>query len=238
MGYSWLSVHRVRFTSPKSAKDGAPVAPVGAETWRFGPHAPLGENGLRTGVSDVWGGIAFYNDRQMAEAVVADPAQHLDFLDDTAEHWHALACVITHRGEVDWSTPSEPHPALAPLPHDPGGVLAVITTAGYMRPAPEELDRIKPFLKKVDEVVSWYRTLDTNTAAMLFGAVEAKQGMTFSIWKTDPDMTSAAYRSGTHSDFLAMHRAKPMFDTSSFTRLRLISSTGSWDQADPRVAAL
>lgn len=169
--------------------------------------------------------------------MVSDPFAHLSFLGETAEHWHALAAVIAHRGEVDWSTETEPHPALLPLGEDPGGTMAVITSAGYLRPAQDELDRIKPFLKRVNEVVDWYRTLESNAAAMLFNAVESKQGMTFSIWKSDPGMLGSAYKSGKHSEFLKMHQSDPMFDMSSFTRLRLLASSGSWDGADPRVLA-
>ena len=207
---------------------------MGSSVWRFGPHAPLGEDGLRTGAADVWGGVAFYQSREAAEAVVSDPFAHLSFLGEAVEHWHALAAVIAHRGEVDWSTETEPHPALLPLSEDPGGTMAVITSAGYLRPAKDELDRIKPFLRRVNEVVDWYRTLESNAAAMLFNAVESKQGMTFSIWKSDPGMLASAYKIGKHSEFLKMHQSDPMFDMSSFTRLRLLASSGSWDGVDPR----
>jgi hypothetical protein len=238
VGYSWLSVHRVRFLQSRSAAiDGVPGAPENAAAWRFGPHAPLGEDGLRTGVSDVWGGVGFYHSQQAAEAVVGDPSAHLNFLGETAENWHALAAVIAHRGDVDWSTETEPHPALTPLGEDPGGTMAVITTAGYLRPAQDEMDRIKPFLRKVNEVVDWYQTLECNAAAMLFNAVESKQGMTFSVWKSDPGMLGSAYRNGKHSEFLKMHQSEPMFDMSSFTRLRLLASSGSWEGRDPRASA-
>lgn len=238
MTYSWLSVHRVRFAAARDAgTDGAPSGPPGAAAWRFGPHAPLGEDGLRTGISDIWGGTGFYASRADAETVVADPEAALPFLRDAAEHWHALACVIAHRGEVDWSTPTEPHPALAPVDRDPGGVLAVITTAGYVSRDASQRPRIIDFLARVDQVVDHYRTLDANTAAMLFNAVEAKDGMTFSIWKSDPQMIASAYRSGVHPENLARHRETPMFDRSSFTRLRLLASSGTWDGVDPRAAA-
>lgn len=238
MPYSWLTIHRARFPEPRNATtDGAPPGPATASAWRFGPHAPIREDGLRTGISDTWGGVGFYETREAAEALIADPAAHLDWLDGTVEHWHALAGVIAHRGEADWSTGSEPHPALAPLGSDPGGVMAVITTAGYNNPGPHELPRIKPFLKKVDAVVTWYRSLDGNAAAMLFNAVEARQGMTFSVWKTDPSMIASAYKAGTHGDYLKMHQKEPMFDVSSFTRLRLLASSGTWDGKDPRQEA-
>ncbi|MGI9389222.1 MAG: hypothetical protein ACR2O1_04115 [Boseongicola sp.] len=142
--------------------------------------------------------------------------------------------MITHRGEVDWSTPSEPHPSLRPVETDPGGVLAVITSAGYVNADETQFPRIKDFIKRVDDVLKFYGTLEENAASCLFNSVEANEGMTFSIWTSDKAMMASAYRSGVHADNLKRHLSKPMFDRSSFTRLRLLVSRGTWDGADPR----
>lgn len=238
MGYSWLTVHRVHFKSEHTAMDfGLPPGPPGAAAWRFGPHAPLGDDGFRTRISQEWGGIAFYDSRAAAEAVIADPSAHLGFLEETDEDWHALAAVVSDRGRRDWATTTESTPELAPLDSDPGGRLAVITTAGY-EPRPDgSLDpRVKPFLAKIAEVVRHYGTLEDNLARCLFNANGWPSGMTFTIWKTDAGMMKAAYREGTHAAYLRQHRAEPMFDFSSFTRLRLLASSGSWDGADPAAA--
>ena len=238
MGYSWITVHRVRFAAPRNAKEtGAPDGPVHAKAWRFGPDSPLGEDGIRTGVSDIWGGVAFYDTRDAAQTVIGDPSAHLGFLDDTVEHWHALAAVVAHRGDVDWSTADEPHPSLEPLPDDPGGVLAVVTTAGYDSKESAAPDRVRDFLKRVEDIIDWYGTLDANVVRALFNAVAAKEGMTFSVWKSDRDMMTSAYRGGMHSDYIKCNQDTPMFDHSSFTRLRLLDSKGSWGGIDPRAEA-
>jgi hypothetical protein len=218
-------------------EDALPPGPAGAGAWLFGPDSPIGETGLRTKVSEIWGGVGFYADRAAAEAVLADPVAHLPWLDGTAEHWHALAGVIAHRGEVDWSRPGEAHPALVPLGADPGGVMAVITSAGYVTRDAARLPQIVDFQRRVDAVRAYYGTLEANVALCLFNAVDTPEGMTFTIWKSDRAMMSSAYRSGTHSENLARHQERPMFDRSSFTRLRLLASCGSWDGADPRVRA-
>lgn len=239
MGYSWLTIHRVRFAEPRSAKEhGPPPGPPRAASWRFGPHAPLGPDGLRTGVSREWGGIGFYDSREAAEAVIADPPANLSFLDETDEDWHTLAGVISDRGFRNWATPADPTPELKPLDADPGGRLGVITSAGY-EPRPDgSLDpRVKPFLAKINNVVEYYGTLDENLARCLFNAAGWAFGMTFSIWKSDRGMMASAYRSGTHSDYLHEHLGQPMFDYSSFTRVRLLDSAGTWDGVDPAKAA-
>ena len=74
MTYSWLTIHRVTFKDERDANlSGAPDGPEIASAWRFGPHSPLGDNGLRTGIAREWGGVGFYTSREDAEAVVAAP---------------------------------------------------------------------------------------------------------------------------------------------------------------------
>ncbi len=236
MAYSWLTVHRVQFREPRCSRlSGAPSGPMGAGAWRFGPHAPIGADGFRTTLSDIWGGVGFYHDRSAAEAVVSDPKAHFPWLHEALEHWHALAGVVAYRGEADWSTNTEPNPEIVPLETDPGGRIAVITSAGYDLPNPKEDPRLPAFLKGIEEVVAFYRTLEENLAATLFNAVEAKQGLTFSIWKTDEGMMASAYKSGLHSKYLRQHQSDPMFDRSSFMRLRLLDSSGSWEGVNPAV---
>ena len=238
MAYSWLTVHRVRLKEHRNANtDGALPGPSLAAAWRTGPNAPLGENGFRTGVSNEWGGMGFYASRADAETVLSDPSAHLPFLDQTTEAWQALAAGIAHRGEVNWSTASEPHPALEPVDEDPKGVMAVVTSAGYLSRDESQHDRIRTFLKKVDAVVDFYGTLEENAARSLFNLVGTPEGMTFSVWRSDRGMMSSAYREGLHSEYMNMHKGNAMFDRSSFTRLRLLDSSGTWDGIDPREIA-
>jgi hypothetical protein len=42
-------------------------------------------------------------------------------------------------------------------------------------------------------------------------------------------MIAAAYKSGVHKAMLDSHTADPMFDYSSFSRLALQASKGTWD---------
>ncbi len=220
------------------ADDGALPGPTAAKAWRYGPHAPLGKGPARTGIANEWGFVGFYENRSDAEQVLAEPERNLPFLSDTAEHWHALAAVISHRGKVDWSTKDEPHPEPKPLEADPGGVLAVVTSAGYGKIDESQFARIRNFQEKVDHVIDYFGTLDANIARSLFTATEARQGMTFSVWRSDATMATSAYRSGVHAEYIQQHKKESLFDYSSFTRLRLLDSCGSWDGIDPREAAL
>lgn len=126
----------------------------------------------------------------------------------------------------------------APLDEDPGGVLAVITSAGYVSEDESQQARIREFAAQNEEVRAFYGTLDSNVLRYPFNVCGARDGMTFSIWRSDPAMVTAAYKNGTHRAMMDVHKARAMFDHSSFTRLRLLDSRGTWDGVDPLSAAV
>jgi hypothetical protein len=236
-GFGWLTFHRARFSRAGGPDEIEAAAPATAAAWRAGPDAPFGSDGFRTGVSDIWGGVGFYADRKAAEAALALPDEALPFAGQAEEVWHGLLCVIAHRGELDLSTAQEPHPALAPVASDPGGVMAVFTSAGYDTRDEARHDQIRDFLRKVEEVRAFYGTLEANVVHMVVGPPDTVDGVTFSVWRSDAGMLAAAYKDGTHRKYMDQHKEDPMFDRSSFTRVRLLASRGSWDGADPRAVA-
>jgi len=234
-GYGWLTFHRARLARACGPGEAGGRAPSGAAVWRAGADAPFGTDGFRTGVSDIWGGIGFYHDRAAAEAALA--SDDLPFASEAEEAWHGLLCVIAHRGEVDWSTVDEAHPALAPVERDPGGVMAVITSAGYASREEARHDQIRDFLRKVEQVRAFYGTLEANVVRMVFNPATVADGITFSVWRSDAGMLAAAYKDGAHRKYIDQHKAEAMFDRSSFTRLRLMASRGRWDGTDPLAEA-
>jgi hypothetical protein len=128
---TWMTFHRVRFPMMVDANEQHCDGPAGAGHWLFGPDSRLDDSGLRTTVSDVWGGMAFYTHRSAAEAVVDDPATYLPSLSGAVEAWHALLCPISHRGQTTWFGRMENAARLVPTITDPGGLLAVMTSAGF-----------------------------------------------------------------------------------------------------------
>ncbi len=161
----------------------------------------------------------------------------LPFAGRATESWHALAAVVTHRGEIDLSTTTEPHPAFTPHPAVPDGVLAVITSAGYNDMSEADLGRYKEFLQGVEQVRDYYTSLPANAMRQIFNPPETPDGCTFSIWRGTPEILKSAYKDGTHSDMLERHRLSPLIDRSSFTRLHLLDSRGTWNGIDPLVEA-
>lgn len=233
MGYSWLTVHRARFAQPRGPDEVDLIGPPSAAAWRCGPDAPINSTGFRTDVSDIWGGLAFHTDEKSARETLNQPTRDLPFAAHATEIWHGLLAVVAHRGEIHLSTRDQARLGFVPLARDPGGVMAVLTSAGYKAYDETQTTRIRDFLKKVEEVRAFYAGLEGNVVRQLFNFHNTPDGVTFSVWRSDRAMMQAAYKDGAHRQFIDQHKAKPMFDRSSFTRVRLLDSRGSWGGIDP-----
>jgi hypothetical protein len=230
----WLSFHRVRFPEQVDVQSRVFDGPQAASHWHFGPLGVTGNNGLRTGVSDVWGGFGGYATRQEAEAVIDDPQKHLPFLSETIESWHALLLPVRHHGEMNWFEKAETDCRIEIADDDPGGPLAVITSAGFNTSPDTDVERIKDFIINVDRVKNWFGTLDANIVYATFsGHALDIDGITFTIWKDDRAMMESAYMPGIHRTQLDRYKSKNTADRTSFTRARILRSVGSWNDNDP-----
>jgi hypothetical protein len=78
----------------------------------------------------------------------------------------------------------------------------------------------------VREVQAWFASLPGNLRRAAFSAqgVDGRNGMTVSIWRTDEEMTTAAYGPGYHRAQIDHQRAFGIIDYSSFTRTRILAS--------------
>lgn len=230
LDHDWMIVHRARFLHPFDATSNSFSAPSGAHCWRFCPSLAVGDNGLPTWSSEVWGGLGLYPSRSAAEAALEAPEKTLPYLSDAVEQWHALLLPIAHRGEVKWRDAVEVASAIRCSTNDPGGQLVVVTTAGYNSRGPDQFPRIAAFMQGILEVMSFYENIDGNLCRDVFtGGFDQRDGFTFSMWRDDASMQQAAYRPGVHRTLMDRSRDGSLFDRSSFTRARLIASSGSWD---------
>jgi hypothetical protein len=236
-GYSWITMHLARTDRKLPAADASFAGPASAAVWRFAYDAPLGADGWRAGEADIWGGLAFYEDRAGAEAALSADAGELPFADCATESWHGLMAVIAHRGYVDFSLDDGVRPVPARLSEDPGGVMAVITSAGYVSEDESQHARMREFSAQNEKVRAFYGSLESNILRHPFTVCGTRDGMTFSIWRSAPGMMTAAYKDGAHRAMMDVHKARSMFDHSSFTRLRLLANRGTWDGIDPLSAA-
>ena len=231
----WIVFHRVRFSKPIDGNNTPFPGPAQADAWRFYPASGLNSDGMRTNISDEWGGFGIYTSRRAAEEVFENPQDHLCFLGDTVEAYHAMVVPCSHRGKVNWRGSVKEDDTFVTAPADPGGALVVFTSAGYDNPGPDDLPRIANFLREVDSVQDYFGTLADNVRRAVFSGpgVDGHDGMTVSIWQSDAAMIQAAYKPGHHRDQMDYHRDKGHFDRSSFTRGRIIASKGAWNGGDP-----
>ncbi len=231
----FLVFHRVRFASPIDGAGHPLPGPKTADAWRFYPASPLGENGLPTFVSDEWGGFGIDRTREAAEEVFRRPEDHLRFLGDTLEAYHALAAPCSHRGKVDWRGSLLENATFAVTPVDPGGPLMVLTSAGFENPGPNDIPRIVKFYDGVVQVRDYFAAQPGNTRRAVFNGsrVDGRSGITVTIWESDEAMLTAAYRPGYHRTQLDYQHAFGHFDYSSFTRVRILATKGTWDGNDP-----
>lgn len=235
--YSWLTIHLAQFPSEISITETRFDGPPSANAWRCGPDSPIGKDGFRTETSNIWAALGFYEDQETALQGLEHAANQLDLSQNSTENWHGLLAVVTHRGDVNFSTKHEPHPNLKALETDPMGVMAVLTSAGYQSFDETDHGRARDFTRKVEDVRAFYKSLSANVVRQIFNPIGSPDGASFTVWRNDPDMLAAAYKDGTHRSMIDQHKAQPMFDRSSFTRFRLLQSKGSWDGIDPLEAA-
>jgi hypothetical protein len=184
--------------------------------------------------SDVWAGIALYQDAADAEAAISAPEQNLPWLAETVENWHVLLRPTQFRGETNWFGGENRQAGYAVSGGSPGAPYAVITTAGY-KPLPREalmadLPRRLDFARNVENVRAWFASLPGNIArqAVHFerGMVD---GMTFTIWRDRSAMMEAAYQPGPHRTQIDRYKSEGTADRTSFTRARIVKMAGSWN---------
>jgi|LGOV01.1.fsa_nt_gb hypothetical protein len=193
----------------------------------------VGDDGLPLWDSDTWCGLAVHGSKAEAEAMFKAPEDYLPLHSTTVEHWHALAIPVTHRGSLNWHGEVETNSAIRTADEDPKGPLMVLTTAGYISRDAETIPRIRRFMRGVEDVIDFFGEQDANVRRDVFnGGFDQKEGFTISLWKNDEAMMKTAYWQGIHRTLMDESRDGSMFDRSSFTRARIVSSSGSWD-GDP-----
>jgi len=58
-------------------------------------------------------------------------------------------------------------------------------------------------------------------------------GFTFTFWRDDSAMRTFAYRPGVHKEQMDRYKKIHNADRTSFTRLRVLDSVGTWNGTDP-----
>jgi hypothetical protein len=89
----------------------------------------------------------------------------LPFLAEAVEEWKAVVVPFAHRGQVNWRGSVEDGTAIRASSDPLAGPLVVITSAGYNLRTPDQIPRILPFVRGIQDVVDFYGTCDGQFAA-------------------------------------------------------------------------
>ena len=228
----WIFYSHWTFDRIYSHNDLAPPAPADSALWLCGPDSAWDPVAVRSREGASWAGASFHTERASAKAAFDQAETHFATLPAHHEAWHAVLRPYRFSGVTNWFSARQLDLDLAP--DDPGGPLAIMTSAGYDTENQNDLPRILDFTSKVDEVRNWYGTLDEN---IIHGNFQHQHddidGMTFSIWKSDQAMMKAAYGTGTHRTYLDRQKSEKLADRTSYLRNRIIASKGTWQGGNP-----
>jgi hypothetical protein len=210
----FATIHLLRFpeiTTPEQLT--LNQVPVGSISWKIGPGGKVGPDGRRL-PSDTWSAVALFSELAEAELAFRNNEEFMPFLSATAESWHLLLRPFKHHGECNHIEREAPGELFEVSQDSGGGPVAVLTTAGYQLGFEANMDRVVAFRHKVDNVGAWMKDLPGCFFSRAFTPhTVGYDGFTVSVWRSDEDMLSA----------------------SSFTRLRILDSTGQWNGRGPLV---
>lgn len=235
--HDYIVVFRVQLSTVIDAATIKFPPPVSADVWRFGPeNVHLDENGFPNYQSNIWGGIAIYKDYEAAKNDALNPRLASPVFENTKECWSALLLPIAHKGDVYWREHIESSCAIKTAQDDPGGQLAVITSAGFNSQTEDQFAKISKFTTSAEQIRKDFQASSNNLKSSTFYAMhDLLDGITFTLWQSDKDMLNAAYGKGLHGDLIKSHSRSPMVDRISNTRARILLSTGTWGGNDPLI---
>lgn len=235
--HHWVVFWRVCFPEIIAASDHQFPRMPEADIFRFCPTQRLNSEGIPTFASDVWCGMAAFEQQETARAAFDDPMVKVPFLEGSDTFWTALAVPIAHRGTVNWRGTPETDSALRICTSPPEGVLAVVTSAGYDPDSSIPMERRKRFASGIEEVLKHYGDAAGNVFrdSTNGAGVDGCDGITLSLWDSDKSMIQAAYKPGTHRDQIDCHTSEKMIDRTSFSRFRVTAMKGDWGR--PAAAA-
>jgi hypothetical protein len=150
---------------------------------------------------------------------------------DAVEAWAAVLQPFRHTGESNLLDRVDGGPLFNTLTEPPGPnePIVIMTSAGWRRKGIDP-ERIRVFANGVEAT----RAGMTDVAglhsqqAFFFPGVLEYDPVTITTWRNADAMRAWAYGPGVHRQYLDRHRNQPMSDRTSFTRYRILQSTGTW----------
>lgn len=235
---SYVTIALARFDQQVQLDALAEPAPVGEPAmWALGSD----ERNFGSRTSDTWLSLGLHHTAESADAVFDHGGESTPFFGGATETWRAVLQPFAHRGEVNWLEPAEPGLVfdVGPGPQD-DEPFVVITSVGWRLDDRFDVDKALDFGRGVAEV---RRDMVGSDGlhfqhAFNFDGQLSVDGPTISMWRDDSSMRAFAYRPGVHKTEMDHFREHTTADRSSFTRLRVLRSSGSVQGYTPVAAVV
>lgn len=180
--------------------------------------------------------LGLHADAASARAFVEDRAACVPWLTDASEAWAGVLQPFRHHGASNYLDPANPGALFDTMTPDagPGGPVVALTTVGWNREG-LDMNRVREFGAGVMAVrMSMTGVPGMHTQhSFFFPGVLAIDPLTVTFWRDEASLRSFAYNQGSHRRQLDRLRAENLADRTSFTRFRVMESTGSWHGRNP-----
>jgi hypothetical protein len=188
--------------------------------------------------TDIWCGVAFFEHLAQAKAAFESDEFDISVRTDPCERWQGLLLPVAHQGECNHLDVAAPGAMFEVAAEDPGGPLLVMTTAGFNLRSRSDFQRLVDFRRRVERMREVVAAADGSLAHQVFSpSIPGQDGVTMSIWRDDTSMLRFAYRQGQHRAEVDRQNSRRTVDRSSFTRFRVLRSSGQWNGVDPVTTA-
>lgn len=233
-GAHYLSVHLARFGEVRHLPSHSDIAPAGSpSSWLIGADEGRHGSEFASQLASEFIAVGVHADEESARACAS---ADVDAFADATEVWSGALQPTKSHGCCNWIGDSN-HFAVDRNVQQDDGVVITLTTAGWELGPGFDVDRALSFAAAVDRVRTWMNDepLDGLLSSQIFSfpGLLVHDGPTFSIWRDDIAMKNFAYRSGAHKTEMDTFRLDETADRTSWTRLRVIESHGTWWGIDP-----
>ena len=228
---SHVTLQLVRFDDAREVQ--AERSSIGNPLWSALAHDERMKASPALAGSEAWASIGLFGDHRSARESFDAGIRSAHWAEDASEVWSGLLQPFNHRGAVDWLNPQ--HPGQIYDTSDaaaPTGAFVVLTTVGWHWAPDLDMNRVEDFAAGVDEVLASMTGIDGLHSRQAFGAPDADP-FTCSFWRDDAAMRAFAYRPGVHKAQMDRYRRLHTADRTSFTRFRVLDSSGTWCGTDP-----
>ncbi len=175
--------------------------------------------------------LGLHADVDAARRLLADENESAPWFAGARETWRAILQPFRHYGDANYLDRANPGLLFeAMLPAEgPASPVVVVTTAGWNREG-LDMNRVRDFadgIKAVRTAMTGVPGLHTQHSFIFPGVVDLDQP-TVTFWHDEASVRTFAYGPGSHRRQLDRHRAEKMSDRTSFTRFRVLESSGTW----------